>query len=106
MKNLSKDFQTAKKLLAVLLGPHISEKATNVGEKVNQYVMKVKADATKLQIKQAVEMLYNVDVIAVNVTNKKPDTIRVKNIEGKKKGYKKAYIQVKAGQRINIAESE
>jgi len=85
----------------VLISPHITEKATNLSEK-NQYVFKVFPKATKNQIKEAIKEVYGVDVLKVRIINVKRKRKRVRGIEGWKKGYKKAIVKIKEGQKIEI----
>lgn len=91
-----------ERLLKVLLAPHVSEKGAVVAESHNQYVFKVAGDATKPEVKKAVEMLFNVTVDAVRVTNVKGKTKRFGRAEGCRKDWKKAYVTVKAGQEIDL----
>lgn len=95
-----------ERLLTVLLGPHISEKATMVAEKSNQIVFKVAKNATKNEVKAAVEKLFNVKVKAVSVANVKGKTRRFGQINGKRKDWKKAYVALEAGQDINFGAAE
>jgi len=85
----------------VLKEPHITEKATDLAKR-NQYVFKVLKDANKNQIKTAVEALYGVDVISVNIINVPRKKRRLGRIEGFRKGYKKAIVRIKEGQKIEI----
>lgn len=85
----------------VLKEPHITEKATDLTKK-NQYTFKVLKDANKNQIKTAVETLYGVDVISVNIINIPRKKRRLGRIEGFKKAYKKAIVKIKEGQKIEI----
>ena len=84
-----------------LIGPHITEKASTLMED-NKYTFKVYNQATKGQIKQAVEGVYGVDVESVNVLRIPSKKIRVGRREGIKKGYKKAIVKVKKGQEIDL----
>lgn len=81
--------------------PHISEKATNGAEK-NQYTFKVYKNANKPEIKKSVEGMYNVNVVAVNVVKIPKKKRRLGGIEGWKKGYRKAIVTIKEGQKIEI----
>ena len=94
-----------ERLLKVLLGPHISEKTTIATEKDNQYVFKVMPDATKIEIRQAVEALFKVDVLSVNVLNVKGKEKRFGRHFGRRKNWKKAYVQLKEGQTIDFLDS-
>lgn len=86
----------------VLAEPHVTEKATNLVEK-NKYVFKVLPNANKIEIKKGVESLYGVDVNSVKIINIHRKKRRVgRRREGWKKGYKKAIIEIKKGQKIEI----
>jgi len=93
-----------ERLLQVLLAPQVSEKATAVADKNNQVIFKVAADATKPEIKAAVELLFKVEVDAVQVLNVKGKGKRRGTIQGRRKGWKKAFVCLKAGQEIQFAE--
>lgn len=90
------------RLAQVLLGPVISEKATFVAEKNEQVVFEVARDADKLEIKQAVEMLFKVEVESVQVVNQKGKAKRFGRFEGRRNHVKKAYVSLKPGQEINF----
>lgn len=89
-------------LLTLINTHHISEKGSNLMAHHNQYVFKVNKNATKPQLKQAVEKLFNVKVNAVSIVNVKSKTRRFGQIQGKKKAWKKAYISVAEGQTIDL----
>jgi large subunit ribosomal protein L23 len=91
-----------ERLMKVLLEPHISEKSTNVAETGNQIVFKVVPDATKTEIKKAVEKLFDVTVEGVQVTNVKGKVKRSMFGRGKRKDWKKAYVRLKAGDDIDF----
>ena len=93
-----------ERLLQVLLAPQVSEKATDVADKNNQVIFKVAADATKPEIKAAVELLFKVEVDAVQVLNVKGKGKRRGTIQGRRKGWKKAFVCLKADQEIQFAE--
>jgi len=95
-----------ERLMKVLLEPHVSEKSSVVGDKHNQVVFKVVTDATKTEIKQAVELLFEVNVDSVQVTNVKGKTKRTQSGIGRRKNWKKAYIRLQAGQDINFIGAE
>ncbi len=95
-----------ERLMQVLLAPQISEKATFVAEKRNQVIFRVASDATKPEIKAAVELLFKVEVEAVQVANVKGKVKRFKGATGRRKGWKKAYVCLKPGQEINFAAGE
>ncbi|KXB32605.1 50S ribosomal protein L23 [Dechloromonas denitrificans] len=90
--------------MQVLLAPQISEKATYVAEKNEQVIFRVATDATKPEIKAAVELLFKVEVESVQVANVKGKVKRFKGTVGRRKGWKKAYVCLKAGQEINFVE--
>lgn len=79
--------------------PHITEKATNLAQQ-NQYVFKVFPRTNKIEIKKAIESLYGVDVISVNIINIPRKRKRLGRIKGFKPGFKKAIIKIKQGQKI------
>lgn len=91
-----------ERLMKVLLSPLISEKTSIAAEQSNQYVFKVASDATKPEIKQAVELLFDVTVEAVNVANMKGKTKRFGQRMGRRSDWKKAYISLQAGQEIDL----
>ena len=93
-----------QRLMQVLLAPQISEKATYVAEKNNQIIFRVASDATKPEIKSAVELLFKVEVDSVQVANVKGKVKRFKGATGRRKGWKKAYVCLKAGQEIHFVE--
>ena len=86
-----------ERIYQVLLGPHVSEKATMVAETNRQYVFKVRLDANKLEIKNAVESLFNVQVTAVNTTVTKGKSKRFGRSLGRRSDFKKAYVALKEG---------
>ena len=93
-----------ERLMQVLLAPQISEKATFVAEKNEQVVFRVASDATKPEIKAAVELLFKVGVESVQVANVKGKVKRFKGATGRRKGWKKAFVSLKPGQEINFVE--
>ncbi|WP_257293385.1 50S ribosomal protein L23 [Endozoicomonas sp. YOMI1] len=95
-----------ERIFKVLLGPHISEKATVVGEEHNQFVFKVAKDATKLEIKKAVEQLFEVSVKAVRTAVVKGKTKRTRFGMGQRSDWKKAYVSLEQGQEIDFADAE
>jgi large subunit ribosomal protein L23 len=86
-----------ERLMQVLLAPHVSEKSTFVGEKNNQYVFRVVADATKPEIKAAVELMFKTKVKSVQVTNVKGKDKRFGRFEGRRRNWKKAYVSLMPG---------
>jgi large subunit ribosomal protein L23 len=95
-----------ERILDVLKSPHISEKATVVSERDNQIVFKVAVDATKLEIKRAVESLFEVEVDSVKTLNVKGKTKRHGAQMGRRVNWKKAYVSLKEGQDIDFLGSE
>jgi large subunit ribosomal protein L23 len=93
-----------ERLMQVLLAPQISEKATYVADKHEQVIFRVASDATKPEIKAAVELLFKVEVEGVQVANVKGKVKRFKGATGRRKGWKKAYVSLKPGQEINFVE--
>ncbi|MCX6764435.1 MAG: 50S ribosomal protein L23 [Candidatus Nealsonbacteria bacterium] len=85
----------------ILKGPHVTEKATDLVAK-NKYVFKVYSRANKIEIKKAVQDLYGIDVLTVRIINIPARKRRLGRHEGWQKGYKKAIIKVKEGQKIEI----
>ena len=86
----------------VLQSPHVSEKATLVGEKNNQYVFKVAPDATKKMVKMAVEALFEVNVMKVNILNRKPKMKRTHRGYSRRSSIRKAYVTLKSGEEIEF----
>jgi large subunit ribosomal protein L23 len=91
------------RLAQVLVAPVVSEKATQAAEKSNQVLFKVLRDATKPEIKAAVELLFKVEVEAVNVVNVKGKVKRFGRSIGRRDHVKKAYVSLKAGQELNFS---
>ncbi len=91
-----------ERLMTVLIQPHVSEKAATAAEKGNQYVFRVRGDASKAEVKDAVELMFEVKVEGVNLLNKPGKTRRFRNLPGKRNGYKKAYVRLQAGQSIDF----
>lgn len=93
-----------ERLMQVLLAPQISEKATMLAERSNQIVFVVTPDATKPEIKAAVELLFKVRVGAVQVMNVKGKTKRFGRSMGRRSDVRKAIVSLEPGQEINFAE--
>ncbi len=91
------------RLARVLIAPIISEKATRVGEKLNQVMFKVMRDATKPEIKAAVELMFKVEVAAVTTINRKGKAKRFGRTIGRRDHIKKAYVSLKPGQELNFS---
>jgi large subunit ribosomal protein L23 len=92
------------RLMQIILAPIVTEKATFVAEKNNQVSFRVIADATKPEIKAAVELLFKVQVEAVQVLNRKGKAKRFGRFVGRRRNERKAYVSLKEGQEINLAE--
>jgi len=95
-----------ERLLKVLYGPHISEKATIVADGNGQYVFRVANDAAKPEIKAAVEKLFNVTVESVRTLNQKGKVKRTARGTGKRNDIKKAYVRLAQGQEIDFLNAE
>lgn len=91
-----------ERLINILVAPYVSEKSARMSEKANQYVFKVLLDATKPEIKQAVEFMFNVKVDSVAVVNVAGKRKRFGNMQGRRSDWKKAYISLKDGQSIDL----
>jgi large subunit ribosomal protein L23 len=96
----------SERLMQVLLAPQISEKSTYVADKFNQVIFRVVRDATKPEIKAAVELLFKVEVKSVQVSNVKGKVKRSGRFTGRRDHWKKAYVALKPGQEINFAAGE
>ena len=92
-----------ERLMQILLSPVMSEKSTDVGEKHKQAVFKVTTNATKTEIKQAVELLIKVEVASVRTVKVKGKRKSFGRIAGKRSDWKKAYVALKPGFDINFA---
>ncbi len=102
---VKKPVKTTKKkqvIYNVLKEPHITEKATDLVRIGNKYTFKVYKKANKIEVKKAVESLYGVDVISVNIVNISRKKRRLGKTRGFKPGYKKAIVKIKQGQKIEI----
>ena len=90
------------RLMQVLVAPIVSEKATMIAEKSNSVTFKVLQDATKFEIKAAVQLMFKVDVKAVAVVNIKGKTKRFGKSVGRRDNLRKAYVTLQAGQELNL----
>ena len=91
------------KLANILSAPIVSEKTANVADSSNQFVFKVAKTATKLQIKNAVELMFDVKVESVRVLNVKGKIKRFGRTLGKRSDWKKAYVKLQSGHSIELA---
>ncbi|MGH8125096.1 MAG: 50S ribosomal protein L23 [Rhodanobacteraceae bacterium] len=90
------------RILAALRAPHVSEKSTRLSEH-NQYVFTVASGATKADVKSAVEKMFGVNVVSVNVANIKGKLKMFRFKPGRKPGVRKAYVRLAEGQSIDVA---
>ena len=94
-----------ERLYSVIIGPHVSEKTTVLGELNNQYTFKVARDASKPEIKEAVEKIFNVVVEDLQVLNVKGKTKSTgKGRTSRRSDWKKAYVRLEAGHDIDFAD--
>ena len=98
----SKKFDEGR-LMAVLVAPIVSEKATMVAEKSNAVTFKVMQDATKPEIKAAVELMFKVEVTGVSVVNIKGKAKRFGRGMGRRSNVRKAYVMLKDGSELNLS---
>ena len=94
-----------ERVFKVLVGPHISEKASVLADGKSQFVFKVAVDATKLEIKKALESLFSVKVDEVRTVNVQGKTKRTARGLGKRNDWKKAYVSLQAGQDLDFTSS-
>jgi len=95
-----------ERLFKVLLGPHITEKSAMSAGTATQVVFKVATDATKLEVRKAVEQLFEVKVDGVRVVNMKGKTRRTKTGLGRRSDWRKAYVRLAEGQDIDFSVAE
>ena len=95
-----------ERLMTIIQGPHFSEKASIVAESGNQVVFKVRADASKAEIRQAVELLFEVKVDGVSVVNVKGKQKRFGRTLGRRSDWKKAYVRLAEGSQIEFMGAE
>ena len=95
-----------ERLMQVLIAPQVSEKSTFVGEKNNQFVFRVLQDATKPEIKAAIELMFKVEVNRVQTSNLKGKEKRFGRFIGRRRNWKKAFVSLKPGQEINFAAGD
>ena len=101
MSTTSKD-----RLAGVVIAPHVSEKSARVNAEGNQYVFRVRRDATKPEIRAAVEFLFEVKVDTVRVVNLPGKEKRFGRSLGRRQDWKKAYVRLAAGQHIDMGGGE
>ncbi|MBK7676669.1 50S ribosomal protein L23 [Accumulibacter sp.] len=93
-----------ERLMQVLLAPQISEKATFVADKYQQVIFRVAANATKPEVKGAVELLFKVAVESVQIANVKGKQKKFGRVMGRRSNWKKAYVCLQPGQEINFVD--
>jgi large subunit ribosomal protein L23 len=91
-----------ERLMTVLLGPHVSEKTTDVADRNNQIVFKVRRDSSKTEIRRAVEMMFEVKVTDVQVVNCRGKIKRFGREWGQRPHWKKAYVTLAEGDNIDF----
>lgn len=91
-----------ERLTKIIVGPVVAEKASRVAEQNNQVVLRVLPNANKLEIKHAVETMFDVKVASVTTTNVKGKVKRTGRIMGKRSDWKKAYVTLVDGADINF----
>jgi large subunit ribosomal protein L23 len=90
-----------EQLMNVLIAPHVTEKTSLAMQNNNQYTFRVRRDATKTDIRQAVELMFEVKVSAVQVVNEPGKTRRFGKVQGRTQDWKKAYVSLAKGQAID-----
>ena len=93
------------RLMKVLLAPIVSEKATMLADKNNQIAFRVLQDATRPEIKAAVELLFKVQVDSVQILNQKGKAKRFGRFSGRRDNVRKAYVSLAEGQELNFGET-
>jgi large subunit ribosomal protein L23 len=94
------------RLAGIVIAPHISEKGARISSEGNQYVFRVRRDATKPEIRAAVEYLFEVKVDTVRVVNQHGKAKRFGRTPGRRQDWKKAYVRLAAGQMIEMGGAE
>ncbi len=95
-----------ERLMRVLVAPIVSEKSTMLAEKNEQIAFRVLQDATRLEVKAAVELLFKVQVESVQVLNQKGKAKKFGRFQGRRRNVRKAYVSLAPGQEINFAEAK
>lgn len=91
-----------ERLYQIIRAPHVSEKSTLLADKVRQFIFEVRRDATKAEIRQAVEKAFEVKVASVRVLNVHGKVKRFGRTPGKRSDWKKAYVRLAPGQDIDF----
>lgn len=94
------------RLMQVILAPQVSEKSTYVADKHEQVIFRVASDATKPEVKAAVELLFKVQVESVQIANVKGKQKRFGRFMGRRSDWKKAFVCLKPGQEINFTAGQ
>ena len=95
-----------ERLMTVLLGPHLSEKTTDIADRHNQFVFRVRRDSTKSEVRKAVELMFEVSVENVQVVNCRGKIKRFGKDYGRRQNWKKAYVTLAEGQSIDFLGAE
>lgn len=95
-----------ERLMTILLSPHVSEKSTMAADMNRQFVFKVRGDATKPEIKKAVELMFKVEVQGVQSLNQPGKRKSFGRVRGRRSGWKKAYVTLKPGHDIDYLGGE
>jgi len=96
-----------ERLMTILLAPVVSEKATQIADRHNQVIFRVRPDASKKDVKRAVELLWKekkIEVASVQIVNVHGKKKRFGAFTGRRRNWKKAYVSLKPGQEINFAQ--
>ena len=93
----------SERLMTVLLAPVVSEKGTHIADRYEQVIFRVMQNATKPEVKAAVELMFKVQVESVQIANVKGKQKRFGTHAGRRRNWKKAYVCLKPGQEINFA---
>lgn len=94
------------RLTGLVASPHVSEKATRIAEAHHQVVFRVRRDATKPEIKRAVEQLFEVEVKAVSTVNQRGKSRGTGGSRGRRSAWKKAYVTLKPGFDIDFTGTD
>lgn len=95
-----------ERITQVLLAPHVSEKSTTIADKLRQHVFRVTRSADKLEVKKAVEKLFNVKVESVRIVNIQGKNKAFQRQLGRRSNWKKAYVRLAEGHDINFEGGE
>ncbi len=95
-----------ERLMQVILGPHVSEKSTALADKHNQIVFKVRLNATKKEVRQAIESLFEVKVERVSIVRVAGKAKRFGTMMGRRSAWKKAYVRLAPGNELDFVGAE